>query len=294
MNPIENSEVKTQVILLGTGTPNAEPDRSGSGVAVVVAGEPYLFDFGPGVVRRANAAYHMGIEALKPSKLGTAFLTHLHADHTAGYPDLILTPWTLEREAQLRVFGPPGTQAMTDHLLAAYTEDIRERVEGLQPSNQTGHIVDVNEIKPGVCYENEHLRVEAFPALHGNLIAYSYRITTPDGAIVISGDTAPHDLMDEKYAGCDLLVHEVYSSSGFEKLPADWQRYHAAVHTSSRELGQIAARVQPAQLVLYHQLLWGRPEASLVEEIQELFSGTVISGKDLDTYNGTKPKNKPS
>ena len=86
MKPIETNDTKTKVVLLGTGTPNAEPERSGSGVAVVAAGEAYLFDFGPGVVRRANAAYQMGIEALQPSKLRTAFLTHLHADHTAGYP----------------------------------------------------------------------------------------------------------------------------------------------------------------------------------------------------------------
>jgi ribonuclease BN (tRNA processing enzyme) len=292
MKPIESINAKTKVVLLGTGTPNAEPERSGSSVAVVASGEAYLFDFGPGVVRRANATYQMGVEALLPSKLRTAFLTHLHADHTAGYADLILTPWTLEREAPLRVFGPPGILAMTDHLLAAYAEDIRERVEGLQPSNQSGHIVDVHEIEPGVCYEDEHLSVEAFHAVHGNWTAYSFRITTQDGTIVISGDTAPHDLMDEKYACCDLLVHEVYSSSGYEKLPKAWQRYHAAVHTSSWELGQIAERVQPAQLVLYHQLLWGRPEESLIDEIQAFFSGRVFSGKDLDIFKVSKNKNQ--
>ena len=41
--------------LLGTGTPNADPERSGPAVAVVVNGTPYLVDFGPGVVRRAAA-----------------------------------------------------------------------------------------------------------------------------------------------------------------------------------------------------------------------------------------------
>ena len=35
--------------------------------------------------------------ALEPVKISVAFATHLHSDHTAGYPDLILTPWVMGR-----------------------------------------------------------------------------------------------------------------------------------------------------------------------------------------------------
>ncbi len=52
------------LVLLGTGTPNADPDRFGPSVAVVVGDQPYLVDFGPGVVRRAAAAAQAGIEGL--------------------------------------------------------------------------------------------------------------------------------------------------------------------------------------------------------------------------------------
>src|SRR5262245_21838610 len=83
----------TQIVFLGTGTPIPDPDRSGPSVAIVVNGTPYLIDFGPGVVRRAAAAYRKGIAGLSHSKLTTAFVTHLHSDHTVGYPDLIFTPW---------------------------------------------------------------------------------------------------------------------------------------------------------------------------------------------------------
>ena len=53
------AELRTQLLLLGTGTPNAEPDRSGPAVAVVVEGYPYLVDMGPGIVRQVNAAKQM-------------------------------------------------------------------------------------------------------------------------------------------------------------------------------------------------------------------------------------------
>jgi len=46
----------TQVVLLGTGTPAMDPDRSGPATAIVVNDTAYLIDFGPGVVRRAAAA----------------------------------------------------------------------------------------------------------------------------------------------------------------------------------------------------------------------------------------------
>jgi ribonuclease BN (tRNA processing enzyme) len=111
---------QTQIVLLGTGTPPADPDRSGPATAIVVNGTPYLIDFGAGVVRRAKAAVaERGITALEPTNLRVVFLTHLHSDHTVGYPDLILTPWVLGRRVPLEVYGPTGIKAMTDHILEA-------------------------------------------------------------------------------------------------------------------------------------------------------------------------------
>ena len=109
----------TQVVLLGTGTPAMDPDRSGPSTAIVVGDTAYLIDFGPGVVRRAAAAAAKGIPAVRPENLKTAFLTHLHSDHTVGYPDLIFTPWVIARKDTLNVYGPKGLKAMTDHILAA-------------------------------------------------------------------------------------------------------------------------------------------------------------------------------
>jgi len=88
---------RTKVVLLGTGTPVPDPERSGPATAIVVDDTAYIVDFGPGVVRRAKAAVlDRHIAALEPANLKIAFVTHLHSDHTAGYSDLILTD------------GPPG------------------------------------------------------------------------------------------------------------------------------------------------------------------------------------------
>src|SRR5215207_9173465 len=112
--PAASAQPRTQVVMLGTGNPPADPDRSGPATAIVVDGTPYLVDIGAGVVRRAKSAVvDKGIAGLDPVNLRVAFVTHLHSDHTVGYPDLILTPWVIGRRVPLEVYGPTGITAMT-------------------------------------------------------------------------------------------------------------------------------------------------------------------------------------
>jgi len=275
----------TQVVMLGTGTPNADPERSGPAVAVVVGGESYLVDAGPGTVRRAAAAARRGIGALAQPHLRRVFITHLHSDHTLGLADLIFSPWVLERESPLEVFGPPGVAGMTDHLTQAYREDIRIRLDGLEPANRTGYRVITQEVVPGEVYRDEHVTVGAFAVTHGSWEnAYGYRFETADRTIVISGDAAPSESVVEACRGCDVLVHEVYSYTGFQSRPPEWQRYHSAFHTSTTQLAELAGRAKPGLLVLYHQLFWGTTEQDLVAEIRRVYSGRVVSARDLDVF----------
>jgi ribonuclease BN (tRNA processing enzyme) len=272
-------------VLLGTGTPNAEPDRAGSALAIVVNGTPYLVDAGPGIVRRANEAFRRGVEGLAVDKLDRLFLTHLHTDHTVGLPDLIYTPWVLERETPLTIIGPAGTEAMAEHLSLAYRNDVRVRLEGLEPANPTGHQVDARDVDAGVVYQDENVTVTAFEVPHGSWgQAFGYRFDTPDRTVVVSGDTRPAESIVEFCAGCDILVHEVYSHAKWEQKPADWKEYHAASHTSGIQLGEIAARADPGLLVLTHQLLWGSTPEELVAEVRQGFDGRIVYGRDLDVF----------
>ena len=278
---------QTALVMLGTGTPNADPDRSGPAVAVVRAGRSYLIDAGPGVVRRAAAAAALHADsALQPRNLRTLFLTHLHSDHTVGLPDLILSAWTLERDVPLEVYGPPGTQAMVDHLLAAYAADIRNRIDGLEPANPTGYQVRVHEIAPGPIFEDGNVTVTAFAVPHGDWeVAFGYRFQSIDRSIVISGDTRASDTVVEACRGCDLLVHEVYSAERFRTRPPAWQAYHAKAHTSTTELADVASRAAPKQLLLYHQLFWGTTDEGLIVETRAAgYKGPIRSAADLTRY----------
>ncbi len=276
----------TKIVLLGTGTPAADPDRSGPCIAIVVNNTPYLVDIGPGVVRRASAAHKVGINGLAVSNLKHAFVTHLHSDHTVGYPDLIFSSWVLGRDEPLKAYGPKGIGDMTEHILAAYQQDIHMRIYGLEKANKQGYKVEAHEIEPGIVYKDSNVTVEAFQVNHGSWPqAFGYKFTTPDKKIVISGDTAPCESIVEMSMGCDVLIHEVYSQQGFERLSPDSQKYHSSFHTSSYELAEIATKTKPKLLILYHQLFfeWST-EDELLAEIRKKYSGNVVSGKDLEIY----------
>jgi len=158
----------THVIMLGTGTPRPDPIRSGPATAIIVNDTPYLVDFGPGVIRRATAAFERGVTALGygGTNIKTVFLTHMHSDHTAGYPDLIFTPWVMGRREPLAVYGPKGIKAMTEHVLKAWQVDIEARTGGLNQHNTMGYKVNAHEIVSGIVYRDDNLVVTAFPARH--------------------------------------------------------------------------------------------------------------------------------
>src|ERR1039457_3606047 len=148
---------KTQIVLLGTGTPLPDPDRSGPSTAIVVNGTAYIVDFGTGVVRQAAAARKKGVEGLEPVNLKIGFITHLHSDHTLGFPDILLTPWIMGRKEPLEVYGPVGTQLMAENILKAYEFDIKTRTEGAEHANNTGYKVNVHEIQPGIVYRDQNV-----------------------------------------------------------------------------------------------------------------------------------------
>ena len=262
----------TQVVLLGTGTPSADPERSGPATAVIVDDTPYLVDFGPGVVRRASAAAAKGVKGLSLANLKVAFVTHLHADHTMGYADLVITPWIAGRNSPLQVYGPRGLKDMTEHVLAAYRVDLDNRME---ERGAKSRLVDAHEIRPGIVYRDEKVTVTAFAVPHGNLVAYGYRLQTPDRVIVISGDTSPTDSIVKACNGCDILLHEHYSLASFARVEPRWQDYRLRHHTSTNSSPSSRRRRIPNCWVLYHRANPGgggasAPESEVIQEMNEL------------------------
>jgi len=282
----EEPSPRTRVIMLGTGTPIADPSRAGASVAVVHHGEAYLFDLGAGAVRRAvEARFAYDIPSLYPSAICCVFFTHLHSDHIVDLPELVETLWW-RRTSRLRAFGPEGLQRTIEGVYQTFAIDTGYRLAGPQPiANPDFHAIDVTEIGEGLVFEAEGMTIEAFAVAHGKIEpAYGYRIDTEDKSIVISGDTAFSETLVQKATGVDLLIHEVISEVGLSRLSEAWQEYHNSSHSTTRVVGEVGRRARPKRIVLYHALFYGEDEASLVDEVRTHYDGDVVLADDLDVF----------
>jgi ribonuclease BN (tRNA processing enzyme) len=270
--------------MLGTGNPAIDPECSGPATAIVVNDTAYLVDMGAGVVRRAQAAMlKLNIEALEPTRLRVVFVTHLHSDHTVGYADLIFTPWTTGRTTPLEVYGPAGMKSMTEHLIAAYREDIETRTneDGNQRTFPNGYKVNAHEIKPSVIYKDANVTVTAFATKHA-MESYGFRFDTADRSIVISGDTNPTQATIDACRGCDVLIHEAYPLAVLARRPETFQRFAAKYHSTTPQLAELARKAKPRLLVLYHAS--STAVEALQSDMQARYPGHFAVARDLDVF----------
>jgi len=285
-----------KVTLLGTGSPAPVMTRFGPGTLVQVNGQNLVFDAGRGVTQRLLQA------KLKLGQVDALFLTHLHSDHVVGIPDLWLTGWLQaafgQRKGPFVIYGPAGTIDLMNGLQKAYDWDIQTRIKD-QKLPKRAVSVEASEIKEGVVYEKDGVRVSAFEVDHGELIkpAFGYRIDYAGRSVVISGDTRFNENLIKHATGVDLLIHQVAAASpDLLKIPVF--KVIMAHHTSPEEAGEVFSRAQPKLAVYYHFVLLGTPkikplkEKDVVEMTRKTYQGPLLVGEDLTAFVITKDEVK--
>jgi ribonuclease Z len=278
--PAVSGAQELRVTLLGTGTPPPAIERFGPGTLVEAGSEKLLFDAGRGVSQRLSQL------KMSPSELQALFLTHLHADHTVGIPDLLLVRGlsrSSERSAPFRVFGPEGTDDMMVNLRKAY------RVDGRVAA--AADATSADNILQGVVYERNGVKVTAFDVEHGavsQIPAFGYRIDYGGRSVVISGDTRPSENLVRFAKGADVLIHEVLALPAVLKQSEEARRIMSS-HTSPEDAGRIFDRVKPKLAVYTHVGLLAGPGAAaplaadLIPRTRSTYTGPVKIGEDLMT-----------
>jgi ribonuclease BN (tRNA processing enzyme) len=142
-----------------------------------------------------------------------------------------------------------------------------------------------------VVFETEGLKVSAARVHHPPLSqAYAYRFDAPGRSIVLSGDTAVCPELIAFARGADVLLHEVMRLDAIERLlarvpnAATLREHLIASHTTTAEVGEVAARAEVGTLVLNHFVPGDDPSISeemWVGEARRAFGGAVIAGRDL-------------
>jgi len=302
---------RTEILFLGTaGGPPLRAERSEPATLLIVDGRQYLIDCGIGTMRRMLEA-HVASEDVQ-----TIFFTHLHADHDLGLADVMGNDFfrlnTAGSAQTIDIYGPPQTKDLVDagfrYISFGFTAFAAEPgairaglVNGQLRSPFVAHEIQ----RDGLAFKDEIIRVTAAENTHYALMSpqsrqqiksYSYRIETPHGVIVFTGDTGPSDAVIQLSKGADVLVTEVQDVdevNAFVKGFAEqnhWPPERAAAmmahmrqeHIDEAEVGDMATKAQVKSVVLYHYDPVN--PAAHIAKVKEHFSGPVFAPADLDRY----------
>jgi ribonuclease Z len=282
------NEQEMRVILLGTqGGPTFSAQRLGIGTLVLAGGERLLFDAGRGVTTGMLRV------AVNPADVTKVFLTHLHSDHVISLPELLISPWASQgRQVPLTVWGPTGTRSMMRKFQEALAFDIHVRRDVDEKYPAEGVRVVATDIREGVVYESNGVKVTAFLVDHGPVKpAFGYRVDFRGHSVAFSGDTKPSDNLVRFSAGVDLLIHEIVRFKGDpvlsgppdEHLPNSPQTRRQTVtvldhHTDGLEVGRVLDQVKPKLAVFSHYNNLDR--AATLPLIRQNYAGPVEFGED--------------
>lgn len=196
---------------LGTSDAFGVGGRHCAGYLVEGGSSKVLLDAGPSIL----AALERNDRSA--GEIDAVVVSHLHGDHFAGIPFLLLK-LTFERirSKPLLVVGPPEIEARTRELYRALYRDASEK-----PLPFDLRFV---EARPGEPVEVAAIRVEAFDVPHMSRgRSFGYRVSTAGRSLVYSGDTAWSDDLLRRSSGADLFLCECTSFASEVPGHVRWQ-----------------------------------------------------------------------
>lgn len=277
---------QTRLILLGTkGGPDlGNSGRNNPSTLILINDVPYVIDCGYGVSRQLMSA------GVALERLRYIFITHHHSDHNLEYGALLYNSAAGEVN-RLDAYGPTGLKKLTHDFFEYEKFDIETRIVDEGSPDFRKNVVVHEFDKPGLVMQNDDVKVTSCRVRHPPITqSYAYRFDARDRSIVISGDTAYAPELAEFAKGSDVLVHEVMYLPAIEALlkrspHATRLREHLlAAHTSTEDVGKIAAQAEVKTLVLSHLVPGDDPsitDEQWSEGVRKYFKGRIIVGKDL-------------
>ena len=282
------------VHILGAGTPTPTPTRFGSSYVLELnSGELIMIDCGP-------AATHKLVKAgLWPTRIDHLFFTHHHFDHDVDYPCFLLCRWdqSIGKDNTLEVYGPTLTEKITEGIIGEnglFSHDWKARIG--HPLSQRIHVnrggelprkppkVKSKDIGPGKVYSGKDWEVTAAPAVHVEpfLDSLAYRIDTPDGSVVFTGDTEPCDSVRELARDADVMLCMCWNDQDIMK---EMGENHGQCGTTGA--AQLAQDAGVKKLVLSHigpQLSKHPYMEKGIGDVKRIYDGELIFADELMSF----------
>lgn len=269
------------VMLIGSGAPVYNPDRSGPSALVRKGKLNFLVDMGNGTQARLNEA---GIRA---RQLNALFFTHHHLDHNEEFTPIFIG--VLLGGRPFLIAGPNNTKAYVQTITSLYDADIAYR---LKRRNRTFDDVKDNwkikELKGGEQFSHEGIKISTIKVNH-TIYTIAYRFEMDGKSIVISGDVAYSPSLPELAKDADVLVIDsggvIKKGNGNRRRrppgggKAGQKRIRA--HSNLDEIARMAKDANVKKLVLTHFTPGEIDEVATKKAIAKQFKGEIIFGHDL-------------
>ena len=286
------AEEEMRITALGTGY----PARRGQGCAGFMAelgnGEVFIFDAGAGTNSSFN---HMQVPYHKGNKF---FITHYHIDHIADlivYYDFGQSNGRLER---MNVYGPAGEtpelgiEALVENIYKLAGWHDRTKIGNL---DTRGFDMKAHQFEPDkakVVYEDNGVRVTAFPVPHGIYGAVGYRLDYGALSMVFAGDCEPSTITVENSQGVDLLIHEVFNPPQTYMDKLGWSEIQAKIvawtkHTAPEAAAKVFSQTKPGLAMGFHGMIAPGTPQPILDGIRTGYDGPVVVAQDFTVVNVT-------
>ena len=284
-----------RVIACGTGMPTPRPAQAAACFLVELGnGEKFLFDIGDGSVERL-----FGL-AIPTAFLDKVFIGHLHGDHFGGIGALYVAGGIAGRFTPLRIWGPSGsrpelgTKAAIEAMEKMYLWDLEGRIGQTDVRGFATEVTEFDYTKPvQVVYEENGVRIKAFPAIHAIDGSVSYRLDWNGLSFVFSSDTYPNKWFIEQAKDADLVVHECFIAvpdlvARYGLTPEAALQVGTQIHTPPEAFGKVMSTVKPRMAVAYHFWTGIHSTPGVLERVRSTYDGPLSLAKDYMVWNVTK------
>ena len=274
----------TKIVLLGTkGGPRVGGRRSNPANLLLIGDTPYVIDCGYGVARQ------MVLARVPLQTLRYIFISHHHSDHNLEYGNLFYGAWAAGFAGRVESYGPPGLRALTEDYFRLNRIDIETRMADEGKKDPRVMLVPTEVVDDGPVMSNRQVRVTVMRTPHPPMTDLAYKFETGAGTVVFTGDTAYNPALAAFAKDADVLVHEAIHVPSVDRLvaavpnAATFKDHLLASHTSTEDVGRIAAQAGVKLLVLSHLVPGDIPisDEMWLEGVRKTYQGRAVVGRDL-------------
>lgn len=277
-------DVDFSVTIIGSGTPQYNPDRSGPSALVQYKGLKFLVDMGNGTREQLEK-----IGFTRKNSPDALLITHHHIDHNEEFIPMVhqkfMTP------GNFLIAGPSPIKEMTDYVTKFYKEDLEYRTKNKGKTFDASHTnATVKELKGENTFTWHNVQLSTTEVPH-SIYTLAYRFDVDGKSIVISGDLTYTPNLPKLAFGADILVidsHIIRKNANRNRqvnTRRNTIKQGNSAHASIEDAAKMAKEAEVKTLIITHLPNVNIDEEATKAKIAEQFKGQVLIAKDLLTVS---------